>query len=293
MAYLISPDYRKIIASDNLNQVIASNQEILSSAESLAVEEAKSYLVQRYDTSIEMQDLSAWNPALATYKPTNRVCLDADQYNEADSYTVGDLALYQSNVYQCTADTTGAFDANNWAKLGKQYEIYFADFPKPLFSFYDQYAVGDQVYHNGKIYQCLHETTPLSQSAFLQYRTVSNLPLLNVAPDNIAQGPQYWKYVSDYTIAADTAISNTSVWTKGDNRSQQLVSAVVDICLYHVHSRIAPRNIPDLRVKRYDDAISWLKKAAAGEVTPSLPLIEPKRGASIRYGGNVKNVNSY
>lgn len=79
---------------------------------------------------------------------------------------------------------------------------------------------------------------------------------------------------------------------KGDSRSQQLVSAMIDISLYHIHSRIAPRNIPDLRVKRYDDAIKWLKDANAGTVTPNLPLLQPYK-SRIRWGSNTKSNNIY
>jgi hypothetical protein len=46
-------------------------------------------------------------------------------------------------------------------------------------------------------------------------------------------------------------------------------------------------------VKRYDDAKAWLKAAGRGDITANLPIIQPTTGARIRYGGNVKNINSY
>ena len=33
--------------------------------------------------------------------------------------------------------------------------------------------------------------------------------------------------------------------------------------------------------------------AARGEITLRLPLIQPKSGSRIRYGGNTKSINNY
>ena len=77
------------------------------------------------------------------------------------------------------------------------------------------------------------------------------------------------------------------------DRDPQILQTTIDIALFHLHSRIAPRNIPDLRVQRYENAIDWLKMCATGQLTPKLEVIDPKQGRRIRYGGNTKNVNQY
>ena len=79
--------------------------------------------------------------------------------------------------------------------------------------------------------------------------------------------------------------------TTGDDRQAQLVSLLVDITLYHLHSRISARNIPDLRVKRYDDAIMWLKMVANGAISPDLPVIAPEQGKRTIWGSNTKKEN--
>ena len=56
----------------------------------------------------------------------------------------------------------------------------------------------------------------------------------------------------------------------GVDRDAQLVNYICDLALYHMHSRIAPRNIPQLRQDRYENAISWLKMCGMGDVTPKL-----------------------
>lgn len=294
MSYLIAKDFNKQIQSDNLNQVIGGDTSILYAAELTAFEEAKSYLVQKYDTSSEFQDLNVWSSS-SVYNPRNRVYLNPPVYNASNTYALGVYVLNATQVYKCSTVITvpEAFNSSHWLLVGSQYDIYNAVYPQPLFSYSTQYAVNDQVYWNGKVYTCLIATQPLGQSSAIQYYQYQNLPYSNVAPDNVNQGLQYWGSGTAYTVPANTDILNTTYWAYGDNRSQQMVTTVVDITLYHLHSRISPRNIPDLRVKRYDESIKWLIKCAKGEVTPNLPVLQPTQGGRVRYGGNIKQINSY
>jgi phage gp36-like protein len=80
----------------------------------------------------------------------------------------------------------------------------------------------------------------------------------------------------------------------GTSRSLQVVMAVVDISLYILHSRIAPNNIPELRQKRYDQTISWLKNCAKGFVTPALTEIDlSTTGSKYRFGNFPPQPNNY
>ena len=171
--------------------------------------------------------------------------------------------------------------------------IYSAKIPFNQFQYNNVYNVNDRVFWKNHTYNCLVQTPLLDHDAGLQFRTIEGLPLANVAPDDTTQGTIYWQDLGAYTVAVNTDITDTSKWLQFDNRDQQLVMYMIDIALYHVHSRIAPRNIPELRVKRYDDAIAWLKMAARGEITAQIPLIQPKQGNRIRFGGCIRNINSY
>ncbi|HWB92100.1 MAG TPA: phage protein Gp36 family protein, partial [Puia sp.] len=115
----------------------------------------------------------------------------------------------------------------------------------------------------------------------------------NIFPDDVNQGAQYWGAGSTYAVPANTDILDITYWQMGDNRCQQLKTYLVDIALYHMHSAIAPKNVPELREKRYDDAVKWLKAAGRGDVTASLPLLQPRQGSRNRYGGQIKNNNSW
>ncbi|MDQ2718225.1 MAG: DUF1320 domain-containing protein [Bacteroidota bacterium] len=290
--YLIQSDYKKQIQSDNLNQIIGSDTSILHSAELTAIEEVQSYLVQKYDLINEFQSLFVFD-STAIYKANTRVYLDANTYSNTASYVVGNSVIYSGNYYICKGNMTGTFDTNAWTLINSQYTIYYAQYPFPVFDYNTQYIVGDKVFWQDKTYTCLIATQALCENSALQYGTYQNIPLLNVVPNNINNGSLYWNYESSYFIPANTSISNANYWTVGDNRSQQLVTFLIDITLYHLHSRISPRNIPDLRIKRYDDAKSWLKAVGKGDVTANLPMLKPSQGSRIRYGGSIKQINFY
>lgn len=290
MAYLISYDYLRVIQSGNLQQLITQNPAVLSGIELSAQAEAISYLRQKYEVNTEFTDTKLWVKA-AVYNAFDRVYIDADGYIAANSYVVNNLTSYNGKVYICTTNTTGTFNAAHWTLLGLQGDIFYAPYPHPLFDIYNLYKEGDQVFWNGHIYTARRDSIASVDS--IQYRIYKNIPLPNVFPDDVNSGATYWQDNGAYSVPLNTNISNTTYWTKADNRDQQMVLFFIDIALYHLHSRIAPNNIPQLRIDRYDSAIEWLKMCAKGEVTPNLPKIQPKEGARIRYGGNIRNINTY
>jgi len=291
--YLIKNDYISKIQVTNLNQVIQNSDEILNKCERIAQEEAIAHLVQKYEVDSEFTDTSEWMRGL-TYYASNRVYLDADTYVTTNSYTINSLTLYNNQVYICTGATTGTFDASKWTLLGDRYDTFYAIYPKPLFNVYNYYKVGDQVFWKNRIYTCKQETIILGQNTQLQYGNYSNLPLQNVFPDDPINGANAWTpNVSEYTVPSNTSITNTTYWKKGDNRNQFMLSTMISIVLFYAHQSIAPRNIPDRIINAYTKAITDLTMAARGEITLRLPLIQPKSGSRIRYGGNTKSINNY
>lgn len=294
MPYLIFSDYKKQIQTDNLNQIIGNDLDVLNKAELQASAEAKAYLTQKYDVTDEMQDVNLWDRKLATYKAGSRVYINASNYNAALYYINGALVIHSGSVYQCIANVTleGPFDHTKWKLLGQPFDLFYANYPERQFSFTGTYKVGDKVFWKDKVYKCIAATAKVTPAGQYQYGRYENVPFPNLDP-SLPQSASQWSYVSDYSVPAYASVSDSRYWTAGDLRSQQLLAVTVDICLYHLHSRIAPRNIPELRVKRYDDAINWLRMSAEGSITPALPILEPKQGARIRYGGNVKAQNTY
>lgn len=55
-------------------------------------------------------------------------------------------------------------------------------------------------------------------------------------------------------------------WELKDPRHSMVIQLSIDIALYHLFSRVNPRKIQELRIKRYDDAIRVLKAVASGNL---------------------------
>lgn len=89
----------------------------------------------------------------------------------------------------------------------------------------------------------------------------------------------------------------TEIFNKtGSNRNGSIMQFCIDITLYHIHTKGNPNVIPDIRVKRYDDAIDWLKGVQRGTINPvGLPLKEDENGYSsiMSFGSNAKRTNHY
>ena len=107
-----------------------------------------------------------------------------------------------------------------------------------------------------------------------------------------------------YICVADATsedLTNTDFFVVSDDRNQKLVQVVVDVFLYHLHTRLNPRNIPMHRKIRYDGdgdvdkamgATKWLLMTQKGTITPALtPALdeageEKKDGQSIIWGNS-------
>lgn len=294
MAYLILSDFKKLIQTDNLSAIIGNDYTILDQVKLAAQTEVTSYLTQKYDTTKEFTDTRVWNRG-TTYKGNNRVYLDADAYSASATYSINALCLQAGNVYISIAgNSPGAFNASQWTLIGTQYSMFYVTLPYTEFNCNSVYARGNQVWWKDKVYTCVIPTNIPTHSGQLQAGSYDNLPQLNVFPDDTTNGEQYWGTGTTYTVTAGTLPTDTTKWTAGDNRNQQLVNYCIDVALYTAHSRIAPRNIPELRVKRYDDVIKWLTNAAQGKtITAALPLLQPDQGRRIRWGGEIKRNNMY
>ncbi len=77
----------------------------------------------------------------------------------------------------------------------------------------------------------------------------------------------------------------------GTERHRAILMYAMDMTLYHLHSRVSPRNISQLRVDRYNRAIEWLEKVVTGELSPDLPIKvnqDDTPNNRLRWGSNEK-----
>lgn len=345
--YIVLQDYKRLIQSDNLNQVLGSDNSIRLRSEDAAYEQVVEALTQKYDIRAELTDTLPFDFG-DSYSGGSRITLDFSEYDPLATYTAASNVCVINNgfayiVKNDSASPAGTFVTTDWTLLGVQYDIFHVPYPYPLFDFNTGvYKVGDRVFWKGKIYQAQQATSINTQQSRLQNITSMNVPYPNVFPDDPTSGVAFWGvgvaysfkgYVpgktnafaawsnattytagqrAKYTIAlgdvnvesligsnlnnvplADITSWQQLSWTLGDNRSQRLVMVMVDITLYHIHSRIAPRNIPELRINRYKAACNWLSDAAHGLITPNLPQNQPQVGSRIQWGSKTQIESTY
>lgn len=224
------------------------------------------------------------------------------RFNYLNVYKIGDRVWWEGKVYQALRDTIiptheMILQARVYRNIGPPNSLpgapqtAFAD-PNSISSSTAQWGVG----------------TPFSIAAASGLQAIGGtLPwssLTSYSTGNIVSfsDPTYPTVQAWVAVQANINVqpgSDIINWlpigiTVGDNRSQQMVALMADIALFHLHSRIAPRNIPELRVARYAEARKWLMDAAKGNVTPiNLELNQPEIGNRITFGGNIKSINSY
>lgn len=312
-SFIYIGDIYRQMQSDNLAQLTGNSTSILDGVIMASIEEAKSYLKGKYDTDSAFSPITQHDKT-KTYTANKTVYLNAPAYSPTYTYAIGVQVLQSGMVYVCktTISTPEAFTIAHWTLLGNQYDIYFANQPQPLFDYSKFYRVNDIVFWNDKIYTCEVETPILDHQAKLNIGVQVNNPIQNIFPDDIIKGKQYWGEGVAYNVPINTLITDTNYWTFGDNRDQKLLQICIDIALYHLHCRIAPRNIPELRVVRYMgeandrinqkqriiypvySALGWLQNVRNSEdITPEMNELQPKSGQRILGSSNSKNNNFY
>tara|TARA_R110000796_G_scaffold63139_6_gene145532 strand:- start:755 stop:1300 length:546 start_codon:yes stop_codon:yes gene_type:complete len=99
-------------------------------------------------------------------------------------------------------------------------------------------------------------------------------------------------YTAQSEIVASTLITDEQ-WLKGDPRDPLIVEFMLDLTLYRIHARVAPNQIPETRIQRRDDAISFLTKVAKYSITVGWDQSTEVLPASINYGSNTKEEKHY
>lgn len=328
MGYLIRSDYYKSIKEPQIVQITGGDNNILLQAEATAMERAMGMLRQKYEISTEFTNTQPYSTN-TVYKAADRVYINYPTYVATNSYVIGNYCTNSGQAYVCTTNTTGAFNASHWANIGTSTSIYYASFPYLPFDLYANYVVGDKVFYKNKIYTALQPTSTFSNIVSVQYIYNNNIPTGNVYPDDPRNGSQWWHDDGSYSVASNllaTAAYNSAtsytvglyaqfqgnifvciaattgqfdptkwrtVWTLGDNRSQLMLTSIVDIALWYVHASIAPNNIPELRIDKYNVAIEYFRRVRDGVEQANLTLIQPQAGRRILADSLVVKNNYY
>jgi hypothetical protein len=328
MGYLIRSDYYKSMKEAQIVQITGGDNNILLQAEAAAMERAMGMLRQKYEIATEFTNTQLYS-VNTVYNAADRVYINYPAYVATNSYVIGNYCTNGGSAYVCTTDTTGVFNAAHWANIGTSTSIYYAAFPHLPFNLYGNYVVGDKVFYNNKIYTALQATVRYSNISAVQFGYNDNIPFGNVYPNDSVNGSRGWTDNGAYTVPANllataaynsatsypvgayaqfqgnifVCIDNTTgqfdpskwriVWALGDNRSQLMLTSIVDIALWYVHRSIAPNNIPELRVDAYNVAIEYFRRVRDGVEQANLTLIQPQAGRRILADSRVIPNNYY
>lgn len=131
---------------------------------------------------------------------------------------------------------------------------------------------------------------------FVQNSPVAGTPVTDVTK---------FEFVSNYgdlftaktAVVAGTKVSNTTNWQIGDTRDPLIVRYFIDISIYELHCRVNPRNIPEHRLQRRDDAVKWLKMVSdpRNNINPNFPerTFDDKKGLDVSWNSNSKISHYY
>lgn len=293
MAYLTLNDYLLKIQTRDLDQILSSVDALRTSTERATITEIKSKLAQKYDVSKEFRDTKVFSITEA-YKAGQLVYLNASAYSASATYAVDTMVLQAGNVYYClTPITVGeAFTSSKWQLLGAQYQYFYVTMPQEPFNIYSNYSKTDKTFYNGRVYTCLIPSATPTHQGDLQAGNTFDIPLTNYFPDTVNYGVKQWGTGVAYTVTGVWPTDETK-YTEGDNRNAVLVEIAIYLTIYKLSPRISPHNVPDIWVKNFDDSVRLLKDYAHGEYQLDIPLLQPRQGATIRMGSEVKRVNKY
>jgi hypothetical protein len=84
--------------------------------------------------------------------------------------------------------------------------------------------------------------------------------------------------------------TDTDFWEKRDVRNYHMTRLVVDIVIFDLYSRISPKDVPELRGIRYDEAIKQLKNYMKGTNASQLPTLS---STTFRPLEDTRPVNDY
>ena len=81
---------------------------------------------------------------------------------------------------------------------------------------------------------------------------------------------------------------------EGSRLDAELVGCATDIALYHICCSLPQKMGYEIREKRYEQALKYLKEVQAGNITPDIPTVTGPGGEEdyhnpVRYGSAEKN----
>ena len=326
--FIRKKDFYNQVQESILNVITGSEDDFLQNSYDEAKEEVASYIRHRYDIQRAMAAIREYSTT-AYYNIGDLVEWSETAYDATSTYATGDRVSYSDNIYEANQDinTPEAFDSAKWDLLAENESLYIAkignnnQLPSTAFAYddsntqktggYDLIKGWDRAnktlyfLRDGdiiRIFDSASDRTDKIESIgeFVYDEDSIDLPLqVDITPvstDTAELGGSI-QIVGFITDGYTWEVSASNYWESGDNRNAKLKQLLIDILLYHIHARIQPRNIPEIRIQRYDGgterqtagAIGYLKDVQRGLVQMDLPLYyEEEKGQRVMYGSASK-----
>lgn len=201
MGFLRTWDYNSTIQSVYFQQLVQGSDSNRLREEATAQAEMISYLTAQYDVTTEFANTTVFKYP-TVYKANALVELNFPAYDPLATYPMNSLVTYSGVEYYSLVPILipEPFAVAKWQPIGNQYDLWFLAYPFPLFDAKGVYNIGDKVYWNGKIYQCLIATTILGRIEALQREDVTKYRVRNIFPDDPANGATYWGIGTPYSV---------------------------------------------------------------------------------------------
>lgn len=132
----------------------------------------------------------------------------------------------------------------------------------------------------------------IEKSDFITIITTTALDLQTGGDDNIIAEMSNEAVAEMKAFLATRYDVDVVFGVSGDERHKTVLMYAKDIALYHIFSRRHTHPMPDIRNKRYENALKWLKDVQDQIINPTdLPVASDAAKAMVKTGGNTKREN--
>lgn len=291
------------------------------------IEEVKSFIRHRYDVQEVFRDVLSWDASriyyineLIEYSEPDYVAATEYQVGQRVVYTVTTGTISVDNIYEATEITTGNLptDTDNWDFITTDKNLYYSRIVSPSpglttpdtsFTYttnnyttsFDEILGWDRtktIYFKLKddviklYYSEANRTNDVDSIGVCRYENVKNFPLnLEIErgdiDDNNSMLSGVLSVINFIPDLTEWDVEPSNQWTRADNRNQQILSIVLKIMVFELHSFVSKRNTPELRILARDDAYQMLQNISSGkDMTADIPTYEDKKKGQSFVGGN-------
>ncbi|MFR9542800.1 MAG: hypothetical protein SNH27_12175 [Rikenellaceae bacterium] len=304
--FLNDNDYLGIITQESLTQLTRGNEDRFSQAEQSAEMSIVEYLSENYEVEAEfnkgryiaeydrkitfpvgafiyndgriyevIRSMSGYKqPSDVTYWEENiDLNIDVDSvapYSQFNTYYVGNMVVYNDVVYCCLAENGYKF-SNIRIPMVIAWSEVEAEAWQPIT--YKQWAV---VRFNGDFY------TLMTMVGFDNNLTPFDSDNWGMIADYDPEHNEYNLEGHDYVVYdskvfypamdvnSDVPIIGHNI-AIGDPRNYNLKKHMVRLALYELTKTIAPNNVSSIRMRDYEDSMTWLYNASKLKLNPQIP----------------------